>query len=781
MFTRISHPFLAALVLSVPFVACDEFDDDETLDDEALTDDEVEERLLGGTAAVKPAVGGLPNCTATLVDRRFVLTAAHCIVNTGSYGGSFLHAGDTVNAAGLYVYKGLNPFPNQTGYENDLAIVELAQPAVATPPLRISSAPPQFGAACVMYGRGCQDRTTQQGGGWLQQVDISWGSSANLCPGDSGGPVVCGGSIAAVNSGYTGNGSDIHAHANRAIPILDAARQLGAMVVANKPAATFAQYAATPGARTLSGDFNGDGRTDLALTGAPGWTTLPIGWNMAWSPMSFDVTNKGVGQFAAWAAESAGALVGDFDGDGRDDIALYGNPGWSTIPIAFSQGDGNFTVTNLASANNVAAWIHAPGAKPVVGDVDADGDDDLMITGVPGWNSLPVGLSTRNGKFTAKNEPIGSFAEWAASGARTLAGDFNGDGAADVALVGNPGWSTVPIAYSRLDGKFDVSNHEVANFAEVFAAAGVRFAAGDFDGDGDDDIAAAGGESWTTVAFALSHRGGLRYANLPLASFPAWAAVGGPLLAGNFNDDRRADLALTGVAGWQTIPVALSDRRVPTMQLGAAIADNLQASDPQVTSRYLDEVYVTATSAAPIYVAMVADGSALDTVVRVYDTTDWEQVAYNDDDPKLGTNSRTSFTPVRGRTYVIRATSYAAAATGAYRIVVGSQVIVPGESQVGWLVGDDGSHPGRVGRFTDKAVLVPTTSGNVTIRLKSTAFDAYLEAVSPTNGVVLAANDDCGGGTHDSCITLPVTKDVPVMLRASSYMRATGDYVMTVE
>jgi hypothetical protein len=39
-------------------------------------------------------------------------------------------------------------------------------------------------------------------------------------------------------------------------------------------------------------------------------------------------------------------LTGDFSGDGRTDIALTGAAGWATIHVATSNGDGSFTVTN---------------------------------------------------------------------------------------------------------------------------------------------------------------------------------------------------------------------------------------------------------------------------------------------------------------------------------------------------------------------------------------------------------------------------------------------------
>jgi hypothetical protein len=52
--------------------------------------------------------------------------------------------------------------------------------------------------------------------------------------------------------------------------------------------------------------------------------------------------------FAYWATSRTAKLVaGDFNGDGRQDLALTGDPNWHTIPVAFSRGNGGFTVSNL--------------------------------------------------------------------------------------------------------------------------------------------------------------------------------------------------------------------------------------------------------------------------------------------------------------------------------------------------------------------------------------------------------------------------------------------------
>ena len=155
-------------------------------------------------------------------------------------------------------------------------------------------------------------------------------------------------------------------------------------------------------------------------------------------------------------------MAGDFNADGKDDVALIGGPGWGSIPVAVSAGDGSYNSITNCAVPHMNGWIDAPGARPLVGDFNGDGRSDIALTGGHGWGSIPVAFSEGAQCFRVTNTGVAHFPSWTAThNVQAVALDVDGDGHADIAAIGNSGWATLPVAFGNNDGSFRVVNERI--------------------------------------------------------------------------------------------------------------------------------------------------------------------------------------------------------------------------------------------------------------------------------------------------------------------------------
>jgi hypothetical protein len=177
-----------------------------------------------------------------------------------------------------------------------------------------------------------------------------------------------------------------------------------------------------PWVRTFHGDFNGDGKQDVAGIDSSGqwWVSLSTG-------TSFTPRTK----WTQWSVPSAWTklFVADVNGDGKDDIVGFGfNGAWF---VGISDGTGSFvTGPSWAQWSSPSSW-----SQLFVGDFN--GDHKADIAGFGNNGAWFVGLSNGADTFATG----AAWAQWstAPSWRQLFVGDFNGDGKADVTGFGNNG------------------------------------------------------------------------------------------------------------------------------------------------------------------------------------------------------------------------------------------------------------------------------------------------------------------------------------------------------
>ncbi|BAY27612.1 hypothetical protein NIES2100_74370 [Calothrix sp. NIES-2100] len=279
----------------------------------------------------------------------------------------------------------------------------------------------------------------------------------------------------------------------------------------------------------LSGDFNGDGKVDLAKTFN----------DVGQASMDVHLSNGGSFGIGRWATRQGGFwdaqkwLTGDFNGDKKDDLVnIFNDVGQASIDVHLSNG-GSFGIGRWATRQggfwDTQQWL--------TGDFNGDGQDDLVnIINDAGLASMDVHLSNGGsfgiGRWATRQGEFWGTQKW-------LTGDFNGDGKDDLAKAFNDGGLASIDVYLSNGGGF-ASQRWATRQGGFWEAQ--KWLAGDFNGDGKDDLAKAFDDGGlASIDVHLSNGGGF--------GIERWATRQGGFwntqqwLTGDFNGNGMDDFA----------------------------------------------------------------------------------------------------------------------------------------------------------------------------------------------------------------------------------------------
>lgn len=237
-------------------------------------------------------------------------------------------------------------------------------------------------------------------------------------------------------------------------------------------------------------------------------------------------------------------LIGDINGDNISDIIAFSN---TYTKLSYGQANGNYTFPiNCFNDYTREQGYTSQNARPrMIGDVNGDGRDDIIAFGI-NWTTVRLGLP--NGGFGSKIFAINDYTVeqgWTDQEVRPrFIADVNGDGRVDIIGFG---YDYTKVSLGQSNGTFGSPLYVLNDYTveQNFLNQNIRpRLIGDINGDGRADIVAFG-PTYTTVNLGLSNG----YFGPKLTVQTDYTVEQGyysqqihPRLLGDINGDGRDDL-----------------------------------------------------------------------------------------------------------------------------------------------------------------------------------------------------------------------------------------------
>jgi hypothetical protein len=295
-----------------------------------------------------------------------------------------------------------------------------------------------------------------------------------------------------------------------------------------------------------------DNAKDLTIIDNTGnKSALYIDYQNQWSKQWF---NDNSGNIATYKVQDGDLYyTGDFDGDGTDEIVTVAYHAGSTTDyinvLKFVQGDWTLLWTNNGSSS-AGTGIYPYRYNLIVGDYDGDGKDELLGNDITGWTTL-FKFSSGNWQWAWSDNGSTSNAIHPYK-AQFYAGDFDGNGKDEILGCDFNGWTTC-FGWDGSNFVWGWSDYGGANALKAYRR---NMIAGDFNGDGKTELLGLGASA---VMFNFTNNTwNAGWSSNGSNNIAGWAypfASTDQIMAGNIDSDPKTELMFIQKPGSRALTI----------------------------------------------------------------------------------------------------------------------------------------------------------------------------------------------------------------------------------
>ncbi len=308
----------------------------------------------------------------------------------------------------------------------------------------------------------------------------------------------------------------------------------------------------------LAGDFDGNGLSDVVIHNENSLAFYPSNGSHV-LPLWIET-----GDLPGWdlLKPNDNFIVGDFDGDHKDDLFVYNFADWAVPYLGLLRSTGHGFEVVARYDNELPGWDAMRRSDQFfVGDFDADGKDDLYVFNGRDWSVGYLGmLRSTGGSLEMAMRYDRDLPGWDAmrSGDEFYVADVNGDGADDLAVFNGRDWA---MGYLELLASAGNSLVDIARYDDELPAwdkmrPNDQFYPADFDGDGMDDLFVFNGRDWQMGYLELLHSTGdgveprVRYDDI----VPGWDKLraNDRFFVADVDGDKFSDLYAYNAVDWDS-------------------------------------------------------------------------------------------------------------------------------------------------------------------------------------------------------------------------------------